>query len=52
MAVQRNRDDRSEIRRSPPLVATGHTLPFGQVRLHDAVDHSLDRRFLTARSGL
>ena len=46
MTVQRNRDDRSEKRRSLPWMATGRTLFLGQVRLHDAVDYSPDRRFL------
>jgi hypothetical protein len=52
MAVQRNRDDRSQMRRSAPSAATGVTLSLGQVRLHDAVDYSLDRCFLAGRIGL
>jgi hypothetical protein len=52
MAVQRNSDDRSQMRRSAPSAATGVTLFLGQVRLHDAVDYSLDRCCLAARIGL
>src|SRR5262249_47905656 len=53
MAVQRNRDDRSQIRRSGPSLAMGApTLSLGKVRLHDAVDHSLDCRCLATPIGL
>ena len=52
MAVQRNSDGRSQMRRSAPSAATGVTLPLGQVRLHNAVNHPLDRCFLAARIGL
>jgi hypothetical protein len=48
MAVQRNRDDRSQIGRSAPCATTGHALSLGEVRLHDAINHSLNRCFIAA----
>jgi len=52
MAMQGNRDDHSQVRRSDPSVAAFHALSLGQVRLHDPIVHLFNRSFLAARIGL